>query len=179
MRAEICHPIDVAIIGNSPEPRLTSGNAELRPSLLHQYASNTRRCYRQRLAHYQHWCRENQLQPGVEFIDRDNDGNKLLAYVQAQIDRWSTEDLEAPEDPAYRRLRPDTIRQTINALVYYAERAGVGCPDDRKAKVLLGQFAIRWKTTQAPAYRVPGRRSPRSPRFTAPVQTELLFGITD
>ncbi|MFD2472358.1 hypothetical protein [Amycolatopsis silviterrae] len=64
-------------------------------------------CYRQRLAHRQHWCRTRRYQPGTD--------------VQDQTARWTTDPGAGSPGAAAKsgcpRYRPETIRQAVKALV--------------------------------------------------------------
>jgi hypothetical protein len=65
---------------------------------------------------------------------------------------------------------PDTgqkpIRQTVNALIYWAERSTGQPPDDRAAKEALRRFTDNFNQTHPAAWRVAIRRSPRPRRPT-------------
>ncbi|WP_410601172.1 hypothetical protein [Amycolatopsis sp. lyj-90] len=67
-----------------------------------------------------------------------------------------------------RGYQTGTIRQTINALVFWAERSTGQAPDDRAAKQALRGFTETFNRTHPPAWRVAGRRSPRRRRATVP-----------
>lgn len=130
---------------------VVDGNAELRPSLLRGYASETERCYAGRLVHYQIWCGREGLQAGTEWITEE----KVLAYVKAQIRRWT---VESPEDApeGYGLLRPSTLRQALSALVYWGELKG-DAPGNRQAHEMVRRFYAARQ--EAPLWRVPGRKA--------------------
>ncbi len=134
-------------------------DVDLRPSMVRQHSAKTLECYRARLAHYQHWCRTRGYQHGTDTITT----SKLVEYVHDQISRW-----DVPHDalgPAgYPRYRPDTIRQAVNALIYWAERSTGQPPDDRAAKEALRRFTDDFNQTHTAAWRVTARRSPRPRR---------------
>ncbi|UUV32362.1 hypothetical protein NQK81_02590 [Amycolatopsis roodepoortensis] len=142
--------------------RFSRSETELRPSMLRRYSDKTLSCYRARLAHYQHWCHVRGYQTGTNAITT----TKLLEYVDDQITRW--DDTHDQDTDAYPKYRPDTIRQTINALVFWAERSTGQAPDDRAAKQALRRFTDTFNRTHPPAWRVAGRRSPRPQRATIP-----------
>jgi hypothetical protein len=137
------------------------GDVELRPAMRRKYSKNTLRCYLQRLGHYETWCAAEGLQTGVDHIT----GEKILAYVLAQIERWQPHRPDGDQPAGEQtRLRPDTLRQAINGLRYYGERAGVAI-DDREAHEATRLFADWWADQgHEPTYRVAGRRSPRRAR---------------
>jgi hypothetical protein len=140
-------PVDTTESAVSAVARLDA-NVELRPSLLRSYSQETLDCYQRRMRHYADWCHVVGYQPDARWITAD----KALEYVQAQI--------KAQE------LTPSTLRQAVNALVYQAERAQGEAPDVRAAKELVRRYEDAWKADgNEPAYRVPGRKSPR-PRRT-------------
>ncbi|WP_367139650.1 hypothetical protein [Saccharothrix sp. HUAS TT1] len=144
-----------------------NADVELRPAVLRTYSDNTLGCYSRRLAHYQRWCAAQSLQSSVAHID----DAKLLAYVQAQIDRWKdpeeTNGRNGRGSGPYVLLRPDSIKQAISSLVYHAEKAGLRPPDSRPARELLNAFAAKWnRSGQGTLYRIPGRRNPRTARRT-------------
>lgn len=144
----------------SVNPKATSRpDVELRPSVVRQYSPKTLACYRARLAHYQHWCRSRDYQHGTDTITT----SKLVEYVHDQISRWN-DSRETPDPDVYPRYRPDTIRQAVNALVYWAERSTGQPPDDRAAKEALRRFADDFNQAHPAAWRVVSRRSPRPRR---------------
>lgn len=126
--------------------------------MLRPYSDKTLNCYRARLLHYQHWCRVRGYQGGTNAITTA----KLLEYVETQIARWDNTDDEDTDD--YPKYRPDTIRQTVNALVFWAERSTGQPPDDRAAKQAIRRFTETFNRTHPAAWRVTGRRSPRPRR---------------
>jgi hypothetical protein len=130
--------------------------------MVREYSPKTLACYRHRLVHYQHWCRTRAYQPGTDAITT----SKLIEYVQDQITRW--DDPTDPDTAGYPRYRPETIRQTVNALVYWAERSTGEAPDDRAAKEAIRRFTDTFNQAHPAAWRVAGRRSPRPRR--PPVQ---------
>ncbi|MEU4253556.1 hypothetical protein AB0F15_39810 [Amycolatopsis sp. NPDC026612] len=136
-------------------PRL---DVDLRPSTVRQYSAKTLACYRARLVHYQHWCRIRGYQHGTDTITT----SKLIEHVHDQINRWN--DHDDPDPIGYPRYRPDTIRQTVNALVYWAERSTGQPPDDRATKEVLRRFTDDFNQTHPAAWRVAARRSPRPRR---------------
>lgn len=160
---------DLASLGVSVEAA-----SELRPALVREYSDGTLDCYQRRLAHYDQWCIATRLQAGPENITTA----KVLDYVRAQIARWTKADVE-PLDEAVdegRRLRPETIKQAINALVYHGERSAASTPDDREAKELVRRFTTWYNAKYPPAWRVAGRRSPRKRR--PPVARPVLPAAT-
>lgn len=127
--------------------------------MLRDYSERTVACYRSRLRHYETWCAIKGYQSGAEFIDTA----KTLEYVRDQIARWAEYDENYVEDPDYRLLRPNTLRQAVNALVYWGERATGAPPEDREVKELLWRFESKF--TLPPVWRVAGaRKSPRRAR---------------
>jgi len=127
--------------------------------MVRQYSPKTLACYRARLAHYQHWCRTRDYQHGTDTITT----SKLVEYVHDQISRWN-DSRDTPDPDVYPRYRPDTIRQAVNALVYWAERSTGRLPDDRAAKEALRRFADDFNQAHPAAWRVVARRSPRPRR---------------
>lgn len=156
-------------------------SSELRPALLRTYKEDTLDCYRRRLVHYQKWCQQNGYQPSADQITTE----KTFDYVREQINRWNTETADAAPTE-YRLLRPDTVKQAVNALIYHAERAGVKAPEDREAKELIRRWTDTFNRATPPAYQVTGRQSPRPrhrevPRPSRPVEDpaqEALFSTT-
>jgi len=130
--------------------------------MLRRYSGKTVSCYRARLAHYQHWCRACGYQTGLSAIT----AAKLLEYVDDRITRWG--DTCDQDTDVYPQYQPDTIRQTINALVCWAERATGQAPDGRAAKQALRGFTDTFDRTHPPAWRVAGRRLPRPRRAAIP-----------
>ncbi|MEV4052831.1 hypothetical protein AB0J55_16745 [Amycolatopsis sp. NPDC049688] len=131
-------------------------DVDLRPSIVRQYSAKTLACYRARLGHYQHWCRIRGYQHATDAITT----SKLVEYVHDQINRWD-DSPDAPDPAGYPRYRPDTIRQTVNALIYWAERSTGQPPDDRAEKEALRRFADDLNQTHPAAWRVTARRSPK------------------
>lgn len=184
-----CHPIGVEITagttpeGVSPSVSVNVTDTELRPSLIKDYSARTLKCYEDRLLHYQRWCAQQRLQGAAGQITTA----KLLAYVRGQIDRWNNgEDPDAPADPEFRMLRPETLRQGMNALVYYGERSAPEAPDNREAREAIRLFRKQFDATHAPAWRVTGRKSPRRrrdqpvarPSMARSVQGELFADLS-
>ncbi|MEV6872244.1 hypothetical protein [Amycolatopsis sp. NPDC051128] len=136
-------------------------DVDLRPSMVRQYSARTLACYRARLAHYRHWCRTRGYQYGTDAITTA----KLVEYVDEQTGRWDDAS-DAPDPAGYPRYRPDTIRQAVNALIYWAERSTGQPPDDRAAKEALRRFTDDFNQTHPAAWRVAIGRSPRPRRQT-------------
>lgn len=154
---------------------MLNSDVELRPSLLRSYAPKTLACYEDRLIHYQRWCSLTGFQAGPEFITTE----KVLDYVRDQIERWASPD--DPDADDYRLLRPETIKQAVNALVYWGERAAEEPPDARGAKELLRRFTEKFNAEVPPAWRVAGRKSPRRrrPRAPRPQPEQQQSGLFD
>jgi hypothetical protein len=151
----VCHPIGVSAtdgVRGAPGSALaaladTVDDTELRPALTRSYARDTLDCYGRRLRHYQAWCQDRGYQSGADRIDTD----KIEEYVVDQV--------------TARELRPSTLRQAVNALMYHGERHGVRGMDDRAAKELVRRYEAAWRADGIPpAHRVVGRRSPRPRR---------------
>jgi hypothetical protein len=84
-----------------------SMDAEHRVSLTKPYRPKTIKNYTSRLRHYQRWCAEKGYQPDPQFIT-DASAEQYVAF-QCRVERFA----------------PTTIQQSLSALRYYAERAGV------------------------------------------------------
>lgn len=127
--------------------------------MVREYSAKTLACYRARLAHYQHWCRIRGYQHGTDTITT----SKVIEYVHDQINRWNDDD---PNPAGYPRYRPDTIRQTVNALSTRPNAAPANHPDDRAAKEAIRRFADTFNQAHPAAWRVVARRSHRPRRQT-------------
>jgi hypothetical protein len=150
----------------------------LRPSLATEYAPESHRVYAGRLRHYQSWCAGRGYQLGAEHIT----SAIMLEYLRAQVSifaEWAAENPPPPPAIRGRRaprkvelpvdlLRPNTLHQSVNALLFYAERAAPRIPDDREARELVRDYRAAWREAQIPpAYQVEGRRSPKRGRRVA------------
>jgi hypothetical protein len=138
-----------AVVG----PAVTSltgslSSVELRPTLLTVYAEETLRAYRARWRHFAEWSAAQGYQADVVQLAH----GRLLEYVSDQV--------------KVGRLAPATLKQTCNAVIYYAERAGVAVTDAREAKEQVRRYReARAADGVPPAYRVAGRRTgQRAPR---------------
>lgn len=121
-------------------------SAELRPALLTAYSGETLRVYKGRWAHFQAWSAAQRYQVDVTAVASE----RLVEYVTAYA--------------AEGKLSPNTLKQACNAVVFYAERAGVEI-DSRQAKEVVRRYReARAADGVAPAWRVAGRRSPRRGR---------------
>lgn len=81
---------------------------EHRRALAPDLSDGTKRNYRCRFNHYQRWCATHHYQPDAAFIS----DARAEEYVADQT------------GPGI-RFHPETIQQSLSALRYYAERAGV------------------------------------------------------
>lgn len=106
----------------------TVATAEHRRSLTRTYSRETMRAYRYRLANYQRWCQMRGYQTDPAFIS-DARAEEYVAH-QATVDRFD----------------PDTINQSLAALRYHAERAGVNpMPSFKPAFDVLHTYVAKLK----------------------------------
>jgi hypothetical protein len=150
----VSRPAASAGLKATPRPE-----GDLRPSMVREYSTKTLACYRARLVHYQRWCHIRGYQHGTDAIRTA----KLVEYVHDQIGPWD-DSPDAPDPAGYPRYRPDTIRQTVNALIYWAGSRTGQPPDDCAAKEAPRRFTNTFNQTHPAAWRVTARRSPRPRR---------------
>lgn len=135
--------------GSGPAVAALAGSldVELRPSLLTEYSDQTLAAYGRGWRRFQGWLASQGYQTDVTLLTAD----RLLEYVSAQVQEAA--------------LTPSTLQQTCNAVIYFAERAGIELPDARQAKEQVRRYQrARDADGVVPAWRVPGRRTPRRGR---------------
>lgn len=86
----------------------TAGRTDARLALTRAYSRSTLRNYRYRFDNYKRWCVAKGYQPDI------------LHISDARAEEYVTDQTLPPD-----RYHPETIKQSINALRYYAERAGI------------------------------------------------------
>lgn len=70
------------------------------------------------------------------------------------------EPLPPLKDRTYQRLRPSTIKQAVNALIYYGERANGRAPSDRVPKELIAEFDKLFKRKVPKSWTISHERRP-------------------